>query len=76
MNIETLIISDMSGHYAVLSEDGDITDLNFTEQKLEHELEKNKHLIASTLAKGRDVELRKTTGDTLKVIEVLKRIKN
>ena len=50
--------------------------MNFTEQKLEKEIERHKYAIASILAKGHDVELRKTTGEFLKIVEVRKTIKN
>lgn len=51
-------------------------NMNFTEQKLEKEISNHIRVIASILAKGHDVELRKTTGDFLKIVEVRKTIKN
>lgn len=51
-------------------------NMNFTEQKLEKEISNYTRMIASILAKGHDVELRKTTGDFLKIVEVRKTIKN
>ena len=50
--------------------------MNFTEQKLEKEISNHTRVIASILAKGNYVELRKTTGDFLKIVEVRKTIKN
>ena len=50
--------------------------MNFAEQKLEKEISNHTRVIASILAKGHDVELRKTTGDFLKIVEVRKTIKN
>jgi len=50
--------------------------MNFAEQKLEKEISSHIRVIASILAKGHDVELRKTTGDFLKIVEVRKTIKN
>jgi len=49
--------------------------MNYTEQKIEKQIESHIKDIASILAKGRDVELRKDSGDNLKIIEVLKRIR-
>lgn len=49
--------------------------MNFTEQRLEKQIQQHTRDIASILAKGRDVELRKDSGDNLKIIEVLKRIR-
>lgn len=49
--------------------------MNYTAQKIEKQIQSNIKDIASILAKGRDVELRKDSGDNLKIIEVLKRIR-
>ena len=46
--------------------------MNYTAQKIEKQIESHIKDIASILAKGRDVELRKDSGDNL---EVLKRIR-
>lgn len=49
--------------------------MNYTALKLEKQLSEKLKVISGILAKGKDVELRKTTGDCLKVIEVTKVIK-
>lgn len=49
--------------------------MNYSQQILEKQIEDRKRQISSILAKGHDVELRKDSGDRLKVIEVQKTIK-
>lgn len=49
--------------------------MNFTAQKLLRELRDREFDIAQILSKGHDVELRKDSGDGIKVIEVSKKMR-
>lgn len=49
--------------------------MNYTAEKLKGQIVRSAGAIADILAKGKDVELRKTTGDMLKIVEVTKKVR-
>lgn len=49
--------------------------MDFTKQKLAKQIQNRIYDIADILSKGRDVELRKDSGDNLKIVEVSKKIR-
>ena len=49
--------------------------MNFTAEKVKKDVLRQLDTICGILAKGKDVELRKTTGDTVKVVEVSKKVR-